>query len=389
MPVEAKAPPTHGNGELSSELDAPVESYVSVGKSEPRRIIGLAREMEQVMRVANVKINVLLQGETGTGKELLANAIHDESDRRGPFVALNCAAVPETLFESELFGHVKGAFTGASFAHDGVFSRADQGTLLLDEVSELSLHLQTRLLRVLQERSFAPLGSDKEVQVDVRVIAATNRDLSSAVEANKFREDLFHRLNVFPITVRPLRDRIDEDMEPLVNYFLKMYAKQFFHGRERKFVMAPAAMDYLKTSIHQWPGNARELENVIQRMLIHVDGDRNVIELADVLWALDPNSRPDGEKQQSALGEMAMRVYDTCRLVLAGDTSITIETLKEAIELCGGFKKVRIDMENMMIDATMKLVGRNQSETARILGLGRTTLVEKLRLKSRKPNKSG
>ncbi|MDD2903830.1 MAG: sigma 54-interacting transcriptional regulator [Syntrophales bacterium] len=213
--------------------------------------------------VAPADTTVLLLGETGTGKELAARAIHANSPRRdGPLVVVNCAALPETLLESELFGHEKGAFTGAGGRKEGRFRLGHQGTVFLDEVGELGLATQAKILRVLQSREFEPLGSNRTVQVDVRIIAATNRDLAKEVAAGRFREDLFYRLNVFPVTLPPLRER-REDLPWLAVHFLERLREK--HRKEIK-ALAPEAMDALRC--YGWPGNIRELENVLERGVI-------------------------------------------------------------------------------------------------------------------------
>ena len=230
-------------------------------------IVGRSRAIQDVVRmgrlVAQSRSTVLIVGETGTGKELVARAIHDWSAQRGmPLVRVNCAALPETLIESELFGHVRGAFTGAVANKKGRFALADGGSILLDEIAVIAPTVQAKLLRVLQEREFEPLGSERTVKVDVRIIAATNRDLRQLVGEGKFQEDLFYRLNVIPITIPPLRERPD-DIPALVEHFIRRHA-----GRAGKRVdgIAPDAMAALVGA--PWPGNVRELENTIERAVV-------------------------------------------------------------------------------------------------------------------------
>jgi transcriptional regulator with GAF, ATPase, and Fis domain len=219
--------------------------------------------LEQVERVALTDSTVLIQGETGTGKELIARAIHNISSRCGrPFVKLNCAAMPLDLLESELFGHEKGAFTGAIAQRIGRFELADQGTLFLDEVGDLPLALQPKLLRVLQEKEFERLGGTRTHQVDVRLVAATNRDLTEMVKRGEFRNDLYYRLNVFPILLPPLRAR-REDIPILVTHFAEIFGRRV--GRQIKHI-APETMSAL--SSYPWPGNIRELQNLIERAVI-------------------------------------------------------------------------------------------------------------------------
>jgi two-component system response regulator FlrC len=238
-----------------------VEDMVAEAKSS-RDLISLAR------RVADTDATVLISGESGTGKEVLARFLHNNSPRRdNPFVAINCAAIPENMLEATLFGYEKGAFTGASQAYAGKFEQAQQGTILLDEISEMDLGLQAKLLRVLQEREVERIGGRKTMSLDVRVLATTNRLLRSEVEAGRFREDLFYRLNVFPLQLLPLRERVD-DIVPLAEQIIRKHsqytgriAPKFSSGAQEKLVS------------HHWKGNVRELDNVLQRALILQTGD--------------------------------------------------------------------------------------------------------------------
>ena len=239
-----------------------------VAKTEPsERIVGSSPDMVHIFktigRVARTPATVLVTGETGTGKELMAEAIHNASDRRsGPLIKVNCAALPETLLESELFGHEKGSFTGALNQHKGRFEAANKGTIFLDEVGEMTLGTQKKLLRVLQEREFERVGGNIPVKVDVRVIAATNRNLRDEVATGRFREDLYYRLNVIAIHMPPLRERM-EDIPALVNYFLDRHRYSPASPPTR---ITEEAMNALMT--HDWPGNVRELENIIQRAVV-------------------------------------------------------------------------------------------------------------------------
>src|SRR5579862_5185014 len=228
---------------------------------------GLRGVWDLVQMVARTDSAVLLQGETGTGKELIARAIHEESLRRtGPFVTLNCAAMPTGLVESELFGHERGAFTGALTQTTGRFQMAHQGTLFLDEVGDLPLELQPKLLRVLQEQEFERVGSTRTIRVDVRVVAATNQNLAQMVQDREFRADLFYRLNVFPITVPPLRER-SEDIPLLARHFVHKFARRM--NKEINHVPSEV-LEALR--LHEWPGNIRELQNFIERAMIMSPG---------------------------------------------------------------------------------------------------------------------
>ncbi len=228
-------------------------------------IIGRSARMQEifsiVQRIAKTASTVLISGDSGTGKELIARAIHYNSGRRGKFVSINCGALPETLLESELFGHERGAFTGAIREKRGLFQEAERGTIFLDEIGETSTAMQIKLLRVLQDHVVRRVGSNSESQVDVRVIAATNRDLAESIRAGTFREDLFYRINVIPITLPPLRQR-KEDIALLVEHFITKYSKTM--GVPQKRISTDAMRSIEK---YHWPGNVRELENVIERMI--------------------------------------------------------------------------------------------------------------------------
>ena len=225
-----------------------------VAKSEK-----MQKVLEAVAQIGKIDSTVYIHGESGTGKELIAKAIHLTSERKSkPFVAINCAAIPETLLESKLFGHEKGAFTGAIRSTKGLFAQAHEGTIFLDEIGDMSLPIQAKLLRVLQERQFYPVGSEKIVEVDVRVIVATNKDLEAQVKQGLFREDLFYRIHVIPIYLPPLRER-KEDIAPLADLFVKKFSQQMKKKVKR---LSPPVLQRLM--LHDWPGNVRELENTIE-----------------------------------------------------------------------------------------------------------------------------
>ncbi|MGH9778785.1 MAG: sigma-54-dependent transcriptional regulator [Candidatus Acidiferrales bacterium] len=248
------------NRELRDQLRA---RYRIIGESVPMKAL-----RQQLALTAPTNSRVLIYGESGTGKELVARALHAGSLRAArPFVEVNCAAIPEELIESELFGHRKGSYTGASEDKRGKFRLADEGTIFLDEVGDMSLRTQAKVLRVLEEQRFEPIGS-APVQVDVRVLAATNKDLEEEISANRFREDLFFRLNVIPFYVPPLRERV-EDIRQLADFFLGEFAAAY--GRRKK-ELAPEALQVLEG--YAWPGNVRELKNLVERLVIMVPGER-------------------------------------------------------------------------------------------------------------------
>jgi Nif-specific regulatory protein len=251
------------NTHLRQELKERYDFSNLVGTSGPMRQV-----YEQVARVARTNTTVLLRGESGTGKELIAHAIHYNSSRaKKPFVKVSCAALPQDLIESELFGYEKGAFTGAQTAKKGRFELADGGTLFLDEIGDLNLATQIKLLRVLQEREFERLGSTETIRVNLRLVAATNKDLEKAITAGEFREDLYYRLNVFSIFIPPLRER-KPDVLLLADHFLEKFSRE--HGKNVRRISTPA-IDMLMS--YHWPGNVRELSNVIERAVVVCDAN--------------------------------------------------------------------------------------------------------------------
>lgn len=246
------------------------ENYGIFGNSEPMKKV-----FRTINKVASTNANILITGESGSGKELVARAIHYSGARsRSPFVPVNCGGIPENLLESELFGFVKGAFTGAYETRSGFFQTADGGTIFLDEISETSPAMQVKLLRALQGKEVCMIGTNKPVRVDVRIIAASNKDLELLVQKGKFREDLFYRLNVLTINIPPLRER-GEDMIALINYFVSKYTEEY-KIQELKF--SDQAMETLKN--YYWPGNVRELENLIQRLVVMAEND--IIDVPDL-----------------------------------------------------------------------------------------------------------
>ena len=281
------------------------------------------REVFQLLKlVAAAEATVLLLGETGTGKELVAWAIHQNSPRaKAPFIVINCAALPETLLESELFGHERGAFTGATQRKEGRFLLAHRGTLFLDEIGELSLPTQAKILRVLQTREFESLGSVRTLKVDVRIIAATNRNLEAMVREGRFRDDLFYRLNVFPVVLPPLRERL-EDLPQLAAHFLKKYSAK---NRKKVTALAPEVLQVFRS--FPWPGIIRELENVLERGVIVCAGD--TLTLADLPPGLQPAGPwgPAGEEPDPDLPELEKQLISRTLELVAGHRQQAAEIL--------------------------------------------------------------
>jgi two-component system response regulator HydG len=305
-----------------------------IGRSNP-----MVRLLETVGQVAPSEATVLITGESGTGKDLIAGAIHFNSSRKdGPFVKMNCAAVTETLLESELFGHEKGAFTGAHRRKEGKFRQADGGTLFLDEVSEMSLSMQAKLLRVLQDREITRVGGEQVLKVDVRLIAATNKDLISAMEAGRFREDLYYRLNVVTLHVPPLRER-REDVPLLAQHFLKLFA-----DKNRKAVkgFTPQGMDRLIK--YSWPGNVRELMNAVERGVVLCRSE--YLNEGDLPMVIDAEAS-------------------------TGNAVPSDRSLPDDMPLD--------EVEKSTILRTLESSGGNKSEAARRLGITRRTLHKKLK----------
>jgi two-component system, NtrC family, response regulator AtoC len=297
---------------LISERDAEYNNYGLVGRSR-----AVADVLKRAELVAQSRSTVLVTGETGTGKELVARAIHARSAQHDmPLIKVNCAAIPETLLESELFGHVRGAFTGATSTKKGRFALAHGGTIFLDEIGTVSPTVQAKLLRVLQDREFEPLGAERTQKVDLRVIAATNRDLRQMVATGKFQEDLYYRLNVIPITIPPLRER-REDIPMLVEHFLRRFSRD---SGKRIDGVDPAVMHELEQ--YDWPGNVRELENTIERAVVLATGPRLT---GETLWLMGAASTP-------AQGLPSMRLHQNLEWAEK-------ETIRRALEQAHGVKK--------------------------------------------------
>jgi DNA-binding NtrC family response regulator len=306
-------------------------------------IVGRSKKMatifDLITRVAGSNSTVLIQGESGTGKELIARAIHYNSLRRDkPFVAIDCSILPETLLESELFGHVRGAFTGAFKGKKGLFEQATEGTIFLDEISNISPPTQSKLLRVIQEREIKPIGSNDTVKVDVRIIAATNRDLKKLVASGSFREDLYYRIAVIPLEIPPLRER-KEDIPLLVSHFSEKYARE-----NRKPVKQISAKALALLTEYDWPGNVRELENVIERAVLISDTE----EIDETFLPFEVRSL----KEESSPSRLSLK--GEIHRVKGG---VEIEAIKKALAISGG----------------------NKTLTAKKLGISRSSLYNKLK----------
>ena len=335
------------------EPDAPLPGIIGSGPA-------MAEVYRTTRQVARSSASVLLLGETGTGKELIAHAIHAHSDRRDrPFVRVNCGALSESLLESELFGHVRGAFTGAIDNRTGRFEAAHQGTIFLDEINSTTLHLQVKLLRVLQEREFERVGDTRTIRVDTRVIAASNRDLLDLASSGEFREDLFYRLNVVPIYLPPLRQRT-EDIPLLVSHFLNVY-----NEKNDRYVthIQPRALEAMQR--YAWPGNVRELQNYVERAVVMASGDELACDLL-------PEAVVTG-KQPRTMGPRVMNLNElTEELVGRGlaDAKDDSENLHSQI----------VDrVEREVIAQVMRLTDNVQIKAAARLGINRNTLHKKLK----------
>lgn len=328
---------------------------------------GMLRLLHQVRRVARSMATVLIQGESGTGKELIARFVHQVSERnKGPFIAINCAALPENLLESELFGHAKGAFTGALADRKGKFLQANGGAIFLDEISEMSLNLQAKLLRVLQEREVDQVGGRSAIPLDVRVIASTNRDLKAWSQSGKFREDLYYRLNVFPVQLPPLRQR-PKDIILLAEHFRKRFVEEL--GRNAILF----SKDVLMTlNNYSWPGNVRELENVIHRALLVAEGDE--INVKDLMIDAMPLARTFNTDDDENEDMEADEGYDD-------DASIP-DLVRPELE---NSDQIRLpvgttvrQMEEFLIHRTLDEVKGNRTRAAELLGISIRTLRNKL-----------
>lgn len=342
---------------ISPQVKENVTEFRAATLSLPRKDSTLAgviagdREMERVFqmarRVSETRSTVLILGESGTGKEVIARAIHELSGCTGHFVPVNCGAIPDNLLESELFGHEKGSFTGAISTKPGRFVLAENGTIFLDEIGEMSPHLQVKLLRVLQDKVIEAVGSTKPRQSNARIIAATNVNLAQKVKEGSFREDLFYRLQVVPITLPPLRQRRG-DIAALLKHFAKKYSE---NAGRRPLVFSEEAMEIFTS--YSWPGNVRELENLVERLSIMVDSD-----------AVYPDDLPEHLTGSNGSGPLSTQIYCT-----------------EIPDAGLDFNRLVDDFENSLILKALERTKGNKKAAARLLNLNRTTLVEKIKKK--------
>lgn len=305
---------------------------------------GLMAVLDRVRKVARFDSSVLITGESGTGKELIARAIHKNSARKdGPMVVINCGAIPSELLESELFGHERGAFTGAHRARTGRFEIADKGTIFLDEIGDMSPDLQVKLLRALQERRFERVGGSQTIAVDIRVISATNKNLTAAIKDNKFREDLYYRLNVIPINILPLRER-PEDIMPLVDHFQSGFARR---NTEYMLKVFPESVKQVLQT-YEWPGNIRELENLVERLSVLVEED-------------------------------AVSIADLPGCMTGAGTDVTPVCVAGVFQNNIGFNDAVESYQKSLITHALNKTGWVKAKAAEMLKMNRTTLVEKIK----------
>lgn len=336
-------------------------------QAEDLPLIGRSPAMQDIYRVlarlTQTDLTVMITGESGTGKELVARALHDYGKRRtGPFVAINMAAIPRELIESELFGHEKGAFTGAQSRASGRFEQAEGGTLFLDEIGDMPMEAQTRLLRVLQEGEYTTVGGRTPIKTNVRIIAATNRDLQHQIDQGLFREDLFYRLNVVPLRLPPLRERL-EDVPDLVRHFLRQAEKQGLPAK----TIETAALERLKR--HHWPGNVRELENLVRRLAALYTQDPITADLVD--HELSAGSRPAFEEARAPAADVSQSLERYLAEYFAG--------YGDSLPPPGLYQRILRKVEHPLITAALAATRGNQIRAAELLGLNRNTLRKKIR----------
>lgn len=337
--------------------------------------------LNSVVRASTSSSSVLILGESGTGKELIAKATHYLSSRRkNPFIAINCSAIPDNLLESELFGHEKGAFTGADRKRSGLFHIANRGSVFLDEIGDMPATLQAKLLRVLQEKKFTPIGARDAIEADVRIIAATNIDLIEAIRNNQFRVDLYYRINVFPVELPPLRER-RMDIELLLNHFIEIITKEHPHFSPCWFD------DELKEYLiaYDWPGNIRQLQNIVERLVFNHGGreikledipeeffehlDRSTPETGHNVTSKPKKSSAENKKISDRISELAEDLYENVS---------EVELTKEKFNL----QEFVFNIENTLIKRALDLTDNNKNRAAKLLGLNRTTLVERIKKRS-------
>jgi two-component system nitrogen regulation response regulator GlnG len=337
-------------------------------------LIGRSPAMQEIYRVLArlmaTDLSVVITGESGTGKELVARALHDYGKRRnGPFVAINMAAIPKELIESELFGHEKGAFTGASARYAGRFEQAEGGTLFLDEIGDMPIEAQTRLLRVLQQGEFVPVGGHTPIRSDVRIIAATHRDLRQLIRQGLFREDLFYRLNVVPIRIPALREKA-EDIPDLVRHFFAQAEKE---GLPRKSI-DQAAMDRLKS--YRWPGNVRELENLVRRLAALYSEEVIGVDIVEAELAEAP---PVASTAPAGPAAGASPIDETLSQAVERHLRRQFDGPPEALPPAGVYDRILHEVERPMISLCLRATRGNQLKAAALLGLNRNTLRKKIR----------
>jgi transcriptional regulator with PAS, ATPase and Fis domain len=330
--------------------------------------LALRHTLESAAKVASSSGTVLITGESGTGKELIASAIHRLSSRSSArMYTLNCSAIPENLLESELFGHTRGAFTGAEKAREGLLKEANGGTLFLDEVGEMPLSIQAKLLRVLQQKEFTPLGTNTTIKTDVRIVAATNVDLKEAVIAKKFRADLYYRLNVLPVHIPPLRERFD-DLEALVSNFLKEANR--IHSRSNPCVIATRVFGLMRG--YNWPGNIRELQNVVERMV--------VMKAGGVIQAENLPPEILGGRLRQAPSEDVIGAAPLASGTATTNFNLGGDSVQSILSQSGfSMPKYITNLENALILAALDKTDGNKNQAAKLLGMNRTTLVEKIK----------
>jgi sigma-54 specific flagellar transcriptional regulator A len=339
------------------DAEEPAGSPATLRPTSRGKIVGASSNLVELLRsvdrVARAQCTVLVTGESGTGKEMLVAAIHDASPRASkPLVTMNCGAIPEALIESELFGHVKGAFTGAHAARQGRVAAAEGGTLFLDEIGEMPLSLQVKLLRLLQQREYSPVGDSRTHKADIRVVAATNRDLEAEVRAGRFREDLFYRLNVVPLHIPALRDR-REDIPALALHFFQTLASDL--GRSDLSGFADETLSRMLA--YHWPGNVRELSNVVERVVLLAAGP-----------LVEPRDLPDSIRSIGSDGDDPTR---------GGEASLDANLPEIGIDLRAAIEAY----ESAMVRQALERSGGNKKRAAELLGLNRTTLVEMMKRK--------